>query len=1125
MDTQTAMTRWSLATLFLAASAVLAALGFWAFRHQVAAIRAERQSELRTVATLKIGQISTWRRERVGDAATNTSGPLREALLRAVADQGNNHIGLLSHWRGLRDAFGYENVLLFDESGQLILCLDDIDMEPELLQLVHDTASAGEALFGDFFPCSRTGRVHLDVAAPLFDEDGASAGVLVLRCDPNAFLFPLIQAWPIPRTTAETLLVRKDGAQVLYLNTLLLSTAPPMTIRIPLTRTDTPAARAVAGAASVSSQGKDYRGAEVVAEVMPVPDTRWFMVSKIDVAEIVAAARSSQTFIATATSLGITCSALLLLVVAQGRKRVLLNSLYQSEKQLARSRTVMAASNDSAFVIDPSSLQFLDVNDTACRVLGYDRAELLGMTLGQLDPAPSKDWDRHIREVRESGTALVEATHRRKDGTCLPVEIGMRHVPSEHGDFLVATARDITERKRQERVEGQRRMRTQALVDLFEQMECPAEGIAEASVNTLVRITDSRLGFLGFIDDAETTMSTQLWSEHAMQSCAVEGRPVDFSIPDGGLWTAAIREKRAVTVNDYTASHPLKKGCPEGHVELSRLMTIPLIRNGRVIMVAGLANKSENYTEQDQRETTLFLESLWGILTRKQAEEALKRSEDRWRRTINLAPFPIMVHAEDGEVISVNQAWEKLTGYDRRQIPYITDWTRLAYGNDALGVASVIDSLYAILEPKQEGQFVVTAADGRKLVWDFASAPLGSLEDGRRTVISMAHDITELKDAQRQLETSHAHLEAVMNNLDAVVYVADMQTHELLFLNNYGSTRLKKFSPGMKCFEVLQQGQQTPCPFCTNERLVNSEGRPTGVYRWEFQNTITKRWFDCRDQAILWRDGRLVRLEIAVDITDRKKHEEELNALAQDLLRSNQELEQFAYVASHDLQEPLRMVSSYTQLLADRYNDRLDQDAKDFIAYAVDGANRMQRLIQDLLAFSRVTTQGGEMTKVDMHEVLAEALRNLHSAVIESGALVSTEELPPVRGDRPQLVQLMQNLLSNAVKFRVVGRQPLIRVAATECPDAEGFWTFSVSDNGIGIEERFFEKIFAIFQRLHGRQEYPGTGIGLALCKRIIDRHGGRIRVQSTPGEGSTFFFTLPRITKKTGGTHEKHAG
>lgn len=552
-------------------------------------------------------------------------------------------------------------------------------------------------------------------------------------------------------------------------------------------------------------------------------------------------------------------------------------------------------------------------------------------------------------------------------------------------------------------------------------------------------------------------------------------------------------------------------------MELTRLMTVPLIRNGRVAMVAGLANKNEDYTEQDQRETALFLESLWGILTRKQAEEALKLSEDRWRRTINLAPFPIMVHAEDGEVISVNQAWEKLTGYDRGQIPSVADWTRLAYGNGAPNVAMVIDALYSILEPKQEGQFVITAADGKQLVWDFASAPLGSLEDGRRTVISMAHDITELKDTQRQLETSHAHLEAVMNNLDAVVYVADMQTYELLFLNNYGSTRLQKFSPGMKCFEVLQQGQQSPCPFCTNDHLLDAAGRPAGVYQWEFQNTLTKRWFDCRDQAIRWRDDRLVRLEIAVDITDRKKQEEELNALARDLLRSNQELEQFAYVASHDLQEPLRMVSSYTQLLADRYEDRLDQDARDFIGYAVDGANRMQRLIQDLLAYSRVTTRGGEMIEVDMHEVLAEALRNLHAAVVESGALVSTDELPSVLGDRPQLVQLMQNLLSNALKFRIAERPPRIHVEAFECQNAEGFWTFSVSDNGIGIEERFFSKIFVIFQRLHGRQEYPGTGIGLALCKCIIERHGGEIWVQSTPGKGSTFLFTLPRITQTTG--------
>jgi light-regulated signal transduction histidine kinase (bacteriophytochrome) len=240
-----------------------------------------------------------------------------------------------------------------------------------------------------------------------------------------------------------------------------------------------------------------------------------------------------------------------------------------------------------------------------------------------------------------------------------------------------------------------------------------------------------------------------------------------------------------------------------------------------------------------------------------------------------------------------------------------------------------------------------------------------------------------------------------------------------------------------------------------------------------------------------------------------KKANADLEEKSAELLRSNHELEQFAYVASHDLQEPLRMISSYTQLLAQRYEDRLDQDAKDFIGYAVDGANRMQRLIQDLLSYSRVTTRGQELSPVDMHQALGEAVINLQATVQETKALVTNDELPRVLADNTQLVQLLQNLIGNGIKFRKKDEIPCIHIGVKNSLERPGYSIFSVTDNGIGIDPKYFERLFVIFQRLHGRQEYPGTGIGLALCKRIVARHGGKIWLESEPGKGTTVYFTL----------------
>lgn len=251
--------------------------------------------------------------------------------------------------------------------------------------------------------------------------------------------------------------------------------------------------------------------------------------------------------------------------------------------------------------------------------------------------------------------------------------------------------------------------------------------------------------------------------------------------------------------------------------------------------------------------------------------------------------------------------------------------------------------------------------------------------------------------------------------------------------------------------------------------------------------------------------GIWVSWELGREKNDLVEARQKLEESVSELGRSNADLQQFAYVASHDLQEPLRMVSSYTQLIARRYKGKLDADADEFIAFAVDGANRMQRLILDLLAYSRVNTAGRQFEPTAMETVLKAALNNLTDAVKESQAIITHDPLPAVMGDDKQLAQLFQNLLSNAVKFG--GAQPpRIHISAKQ---TDGEWLFSVRDHGIGLDPQYADRIFVIFQRLHTREEYPGTGIGLAICKKIVERHGGRIWVESELGKGATFYFTM----------------
>lgn len=280
-------------------------------------------------------------------------------------------------------------------------------------------------------------------------------------------------------------------------------------------------------------------------------------------------------------------------------------------------------------------------------------------------------------------------------------------------------------------------------------------------------------------------------------------------------------------------------------------------------------------------------------------------------------------------------------------------------------------------------------------------------------------------------------------------------------------------------------------------------GELKGEWRVRRADDGSVRWLRARAKVFFDDDGRPTHLiGINVDITEQKEIREEL-------ARSNADLERFAYVASHDLQEPLRMVGSYVQLLAKRYRGKLDSDADEFIAYAVDGVKRMQQLINDLLLVSRVGTRGQPFREVAIDRALDEALENLAASVAESAATVTRDPLPTVHGDPAQIIQLLQNLLGNAIKFRTK-EAPRIHVGARL---ADGMWLISVRDNGIGIDPKFHDRLFVIFQRLHSASEYPGTGIGLAVCKKIVERHGGKIWVESEAGKGSTFLFTLPRET------------
>ena len=482
---------------------------------------------------------------------------------------------------------------------------------------------------------------------------------------------------------------------------------------------------------------------------------------------------------------------------------------------------------------------------------------------------------------------------------------------------------------------------------------------------------------------------------------------------------------------------------------------------------------------------------------RKQAEEEIRKLSRAVSQTSSL----IIITDKEGCIEYVNPKFTEVSGYSLEEVvgknarlfksgtlpdlKYAGMWKSLKLGNEWRG---------EFHNRKKNGEFF------------WVSASISPIHDEKNEIthfIAVEEDITEQKRMEETLQASETRYRGIFEGVQDAIFVESL-TGEILDVNAracemFGYSRQEMLVKTVD--DLVPEGHLAIIPGDSAAAIIPDNPVETVNVRSSgetFPVEITTRLQEIGQETVM--------LVVVRDITERKRVQKALEQSKLDLERSNTDLERFASIASHDLREPLRAVSGFANLLAKHYGDRLDAEAEEYIDYILDGTKRLQGLIDALLAYSQVGTRGNAFKPTNCEEIIKRVTSNLTVAIEESEAVLTHDPLPTVMGDRVQLEQLFQNLISNAIKFRGKDR-PEVHIGLVN-KNVE--WEFSIQDNGIGIDPQFTDRIFVIFQRLHTQDEYPGAGLGLAICKRIVERHGGHIWVESEFGKGSTFYFTIP---------------
>ncbi|MBN1983567.1 MAG: PAS domain S-box protein [Chitinivibrionales bacterium] len=697
---------------------------------------------------------------------------------------------------------------------------------------------------------------------------------------------------------------------------------------------------------------------------------------------------------------------------------------------------------------------------------------------------------------------------------------------------IILAIQDITELKRIENNQKLSDIRTRSLLYLNQMNDASLKQILDFALDTALNVTQSPIGYIYFYDEKKELFTLYAWSSNVMKECTIQAPQTTYELSKTGLWGEAVRQRRPIITNDYDAANPFIKGIPKGHVQLKRHMNLPIIDGLEIVAVIGVANKPTDYDENDINHCVILMDGVWKLKKRHEMEEQirelnvhlenrvkkrteelektlenLKKSEEKFRSLIININDGFFITDTFGTLTFANSALSQIHGYHTPDELVGRNFIELVKPDFQAGLKEMFTRSVRQRKNMESLEIPIIDAAGREKVVEMKASPI-IIDNNLCGTQGVIRDVTENKKYESKIRQHSEFLSSILESLQYPFYVIDIKDDAIKIAN---STALKRINDKTISCKALAGHRTRPCESenhpCPMDMVLKTKKPATA----EHVQVIDGRdhFLEIHAYPVFDKLGNISEIiEYSLDITHRKEAEQKLNKALVELERSNKELEQFAYVASHDLQEPLRVIASYLQLLEKRYTAVLDEKGIDFISRAVNGSKRLQAIIRELLAYARISTTAKPSLVVDSQRLLERALEDLKITIANTAATIRSASLPKIRADENQVVMLFTNLIGNAIKYRKKDVPADIHISVKS---DDTWWVFAVQDNGIGIEQCYYERIFQLFQRLHTRQQYEGLGIGLANCKKIIERHGGRIWVESHPGVGSTFFFTLPK--------------